>query len=407
MVYKSVELVVLAMKIAYVLSQNKGGLPHYAAELANAVSHHADVTVFKPAETTADDIFSDDVETVDAFGTMNISIPDMYTLNFDIANNVRGLFSYRNLKRIQEFDPDVIHDPTDFFPQVKFFTKVHNLDDNYPFVVTYHEVPPPVTSLSNPLGAAEELLNVAIPDARLDQIIVHSDQQQTAFTRRLRRLSGIDVIPHGVYEFFTKHDYQQHPEEPHTLVFFGNIFPGKGLDVLAEAIEIVSQEIPGVTLLIAGDGRLSAKTKRIIEEQSEHFEVHNYFIPNETVGEFFSRAAFVVLPYRETNGDGTKGHSGALSTAHAFGKPVVATSIGDFPAQVGETGSGLVVPPDDPESLADAIIELLEDDERRVEMAANSTHQAERLSWKNIAKRHIEVYERAIDEFHTTRTVGQ
>ncbi|HET7325250.1 MAG TPA: sugar transferase, partial [Halococcus sp.] len=98
------------MKVAYVLSQNKGGLPHYAAELANAVSRHADVLVFKPRETSADDVFSSDVETIDAFENMNISIPDMYNFNFDIANNLNGLYSYRNLKRIREFDPDVIHD---------------------------------------------------------------------------------------------------------------------------------------------------------------------------------------------------------------------------------------------------------------------------------------------------------
>ncbi|RRJ31831.1 glycosyltransferase family 4 protein [Halocatena pleomorpha] len=388
------------MKIAYVLSQNKGGLPHYAAELANAVARHAEVTVFKPAETTADDIFSEDVETVNIFRSMNISIPDMYSLDFEVTNNLRGLASYRNLKQIREYDPDIIHDPTDFFPQVKFFTKLYRLDAAYPTVVTYHEVPPPVTSVSNPLGAAEELLNTAIPDADLDQIIVHSDQQRTTFARRLSRLD-IEVIPHGVYEFFTEHDYQQHPENPTTILFFGNIFPAKGLDVLAEAVRMVKREIPDVTLLIAGDGRLASETKRIIENERDCFEVHNYFVPNETVGEFFSRAAVVVLPYREAHTEGTKGHSGALSTAYAFGKPVVTTSIGDFPTQVGESDSGLVVPPADPAALANAITELLENEERRTEMAHNSAQQAERLSWENIADRHIEVYKHVIEEHHT------
>lgn len=382
------------MKVAYVLSQSKGGLPHYAAELANAVSRHADVIVVKPAETSADEVFADDIETVDAFESMSISIPDVYKFDFDIANNLRGLFSYRNVKRVREFDPDVIHDPTDFFPQMKFFTKLYRLDVDYPFVVTYHEVPPPVTSLSNPLETVEELLNLVIPDVTLDRLVVHSDQQQRAFARRLRR-DGIEVIPHGVYEFFTEHDYQRQPEEAHTLLFFGNIFPGKGLDVLAEAVKLVSREIPDVKLVIAGDGRLSRKTKRIINDD-DRFEVYNYFVPNEIVGEFFSRAALVALPYREEHGDGTKGHSGALSTAHAFGKPVVATATGDFPAQVGETDSGIVVPPEDRTALAEAIVELLVDDEKRAEMAENSTRQAERLSWKNIAKRHIEVYEEAI-----------
>jgi glycosyltransferase involved in cell wall biosynthesis len=394
------------MKVAYVLSQNKGGLPHYAAELANAVSRHAEVIVFKPAETSADEIFSDTIETVDAFGNMNISIPDMYNLDFDVANNLRGLFSYRNLKRIREFDPDVIHDPTDFFPQVKFFMKRYHLDEQYPFVVTYHEVPPSVTTLSHPLETFEELLNIVIPDADIDRIVVHSDQQRAAFVRRLHRSGGIEVIPHGVYEFFTEYDYRRRPEEAHTLLFFGNIFPGKGLDVLAEAVRTVSQEIHDVRLIIAGDGRLSARTERLIDAaDKERFEVHNYFIPNERVGEFFSRAALVVLPYRSAQGNGTKGHSGALSTAHSFGKPVVTTRTGDFPSQVEKTGSGLVVPPEDSDALAAAIVALLENDERRVGMADNSRRQAERLSWESIAERHIEVYKDAIDTHRSGRNV--
>src|SRR5699024_641949 len=210
-----------------------------------------------PAETSADDVFSASVETVDAFGEMNISIPDMYNLDFDVRNNLRGLLSYRNLRRLHEFDPDVIHDPTDFFPQVKFFTKRYELDERYPFVVTYHEVPPPVTALSSPLEAFEELLNVVIPDADTDRIVVHSDQQRAAFEERLDRPVGIEVIPHGVYEFFTDYDYEQLPEEAHTLLFFGNIFPGKGLDVLAEAVRRASRELPDVKLVIAGDGPLS------------------------------------------------------------------------------------------------------------------------------------------------------
>lgn len=390
------------MKVAYVLSQNKGGLPHYAAELANAVSSHADVAVFKPTETSADEVFSAAVKTVDAFESMNISIPDMYKLDFDVANNLKGLFSYRNLKQIRKFDPDVIHDPTDFFPQVKFFTKLHHLDERYPFVVTYHEVPPSVPSLSHPLGTLEELLNIAIPDADLSRIVVHSDQQRTAFASRLQNGAGIEVIPHGVYEFFTEYDYRKRPEEAHTLLFFGNIFPGKGVDVLADAVERVCKDIPDVKLIIAGDGRLSKRTQQVIDAaDEERFELHNYFVPNDMVGEFFSRAALVVMPYRSATGDGTKGHSGALSTAHSFGKPVITTDTGDFPAQVRETGSGLVVPPEDPVALADAIVSLLEDDDHRTEMAENSRKQAERLSWAAIAERHIEVYEAAIDAHHT------
>ena len=54
---------------------------------------------------------------------------------------------------------------------------------------------------------------------------------------------------------------------------------------------------------------------------------------------------------------------------------------------------GLVVPPRDPEALADAIIKLLKDDALRKNMEENARKKAQELSWDNIAKKHIEVYE--------------
>lgn len=105
----------------------------------------------------------------------------------------------------------------------------------------------------------------------------------------------------------------------------------------------------------------------------------------------------VAVPYRRQKG-GTKGHSGALATAFPFGKPVVASSAGDFPRLVGESGAGTVVPPQDPEALADAIVDLLEDHEKRAQMADNSAAQAKRLSWDSIANTHLDLYESVLDD---------
>ncbi|WP_330631010.1 glycosyltransferase family 4 protein [Halocatena halophila] len=395
------------MRVAYVLSQNQGGLPHYAAELANAVSEHAEVAVFKPTDTTADTLFSDTVETVSAFENMTLSIPDLYGGNFDVLENVRALYSYRNIDRIREFDPDVVHDPTDFFPQVKLFTKLHGIDREFPFVVTYHEVPPPIFSLGDPFATVESALDRVIPDVDHDRLIVHSEAQQRAFGRRFGRPQTIDVIPHGAYDFFTDQPYTPQPEESATVLFFGNIFPGKGLDVLAEAITLAAESVPELTLVICGDGEFSDQTQSIIDSNPDRFEVHNYFIPNDDVGEFFTRATLVALPYRPAATDGTKGHSGALSTAHAFGKPVVSTSIGDFPRLVGDAGAGRVVEPNDPDALAEAILEMLSDDELRSSMAERSSEQADRHSWESIARQHLDAYAAAIERFERRTTSSE
>jgi glycosyltransferase involved in cell wall biosynthesis len=385
------------MEIAYVLSQNSGGLPHYAAQLANAVADHADVTVLKPEETTADDVFSDDVRVLNTFESMNISLPELYEFNFDVRRNLSALASYDNLRLIEKVDPDVVHDPTDLFPQVKFYAKRYRIDERYPFVVTRHEVPIDRFPLSRPPDALESLVDAFIPDLRTARFIVHTENQRKVLQDRVANPETVEVIPHGVNDMFRNYDYEERPEEDHTVLFFGHVIPEKGIGTLVEAITLAREELSDVKLVVAGNGSLGKRSRRIVERYPENFEIHDHFVPNDQVGEFFSRAALVALPYREQKG-GTKGHSGALATAFSFGKPVVASNAGDFPRQVAETGSGDVVPPEDPEALADAIVDLLEDGEKRARMAENSAKQADRLSWDSIADRHLDLYESVLEE---------
>ena len=73
------------------------------------------------------------------------------------------------------------------------------------------------------------------------------------------------------------------------------------------------------------------------------------------MGSYLSAADVVVLPYTKTY------QSGVLLAAYAAGRPVVVTDTGGLSEVVEHGKTGLVVPPRDPESLADAISRLLED----------------------------------------------
>jgi glycosyltransferase involved in cell wall biosynthesis len=378
------------MKVLYVIGQNAGGLPHYTAELANAMTEHAEVTVMKPAETTADDLFDDEIELVEAFGSISVSMPNLYKLNVDPVEFVRGLASYNNLKRVADIETDVVHITTGLFPQVKLFSWLRRIDELGPLVVTHHEVPNDPFSLSRPPVFVEELVNSALPDLDVDGVVVHTENQKRALRRQNRGGDRIDVIPHGAYSVFGDSENTDVETRPNTVLFFGNVVPPKGLDTLIEAIPLVKRELPDVELLVAGDGRITSRSREIVDEHPESFEIHNYFVPNEEVKRFFARSEVVALPYREQ--DGTKGHSGALATAFSFGKPVVATSAGDFSELVEGTGAGVVVPPEDPRRLADALVAVLTDPDAKARMAENSRRMAEELSWESIARRHLDLY---------------
>ncbi|WP_122089276.1 glycosyltransferase [Halalkalicoccus subterraneus] len=385
------------MKIAYILSQNSGGLPHYAAQLSNAVAKHADVTVLKAEETTADDVFTEDVRVLNTFKSMNISLPELRKFNFDIRRNLKALASYKNLRLIETIDPDIVHDPTGLFPQVKFYANRYRLDEKYPFIVTHHEISVERVPLSRPPDALEGIVDALISDLDIRHSIVHTENQRTVLRNRIPDSEAVSVIPHGVNDMFGDYDYEELPEEDHTVLFFGHIIPAKGIDTLVKAIPLVRKQVPDVTLVIAGNGRLGKRSREIIDRHPENFEVHDHFIPNDRVGEFFSRAALVAVPYRRQKG-GTKGHSGTLATAFSFGKPVVASTAGEFSKLVGESGCGEVVPPENPEALAGVIADLLENPEKRARMSEQSTKQAERLSWNTIAERYLDLYEDVLDE---------
>lgn len=377
------------MRVLYILGQNAGGLPHYTAELANAMTAHADVTVMKPAETTADDMFADEVDLVNAFRSSSLSMPNIHKLNVDPVAVVNGLRSYTNVKRAAAVDADVIHVTTGLFPQVKLFSWLHGVDDLGPLVVTHHEVPDGF-SLSRPVVLVEELLKAALPDLDVDGVVVHTESQRRELERQGRDHGRVEVIPHGAYSVFGSREEVEVDPDSHRVLFFGNVVPPKGLDTLVAAVPRVKREISDVELVIAGDGRLTSRSKAVIEAHPENFEVHNYFVPNDEVGRLFESAEVVALPYREQGG--TKGHSGALATAYSFGKPVVATTASDFPELVEGSGAGVVVPPGDPDRLADALVDVLSDPGVRERMAANSLRMAEELSWENVAKRHLELY---------------
>ncbi|NWF56399.1 MAG: glycosyltransferase family 4 protein [Syntrophaceae bacterium] len=81
----------------------------------------------------------------------------------------------------------------------------------------------------------------------------------------------------------------------------------------------------------------------------------------------------------------------------ACGTPVVATSAGALPEVVGEDGAGILVPPRNPQALATAILQVLEDGGQRERMAEAGRERVENLfSWRKVAERTVEVYKELI-----------
>jgi glycosyltransferase involved in cell wall biosynthesis len=143
--------------------------------------------------------------------------------------------------------------------------------------------------------------------------------------------------------------------------------PEKGVDVLLRAMQQVVQVVSPLTVLIIGDGPQAA----------ELHQLANQLGLNETVLFLGARSDIpvlnrlfdlFVLSSRE------EACPMALLEAMAAGRAVVATHVGGTPEVVTHDVEGLLVPPDDPEALARALLMLLKDPARRTAMGT-AAHQ--------------------------------
>jgi len=367
------------MNVAYVLPYDWGGMPHYTSELANAVSEHADVTVYG-SKRMREDYFSDRVELVKCFDAFDFTINQ--PLKAFSPGGLRSMLSYRNIRAIEEKKPDIIHLTTPLPPQLSFFISFYGLDRRYPMVHTKHGIfsnsGRKVRFFEDAAGFFEGLVT---PRAT----VVHTENDKNILCRR-RPGAEVFVIPHGLYSFFRGSRRTSSAAEKSTILFFGNIRKYKGLETLLAAVPLICGKMPDLKLIIAGEGNLLPYSD-LMGRCGSNLEVHNEFIPDQMVAELFWRSQVVVLPYSKMSGQ-----SGVLNIAYAFKKPVVASDVGGITELVEDGKTGCVVKPDDPEALADAVIRLLSDDELRTRMSRSIGRLSKELSWSTIAGKHIELY---------------
>jgi glycosyltransferase involved in cell wall biosynthesis len=224
-------------------------------------------------------------------------------------------------------------------------------------------------------------------------VIAHSMFDRTRLlTEFAVEPSRLAVIPHGEYGFFERAaepaDRQQArrslglPQDAEVALFFGYIREYKGLDVLLDAWPSVASRRPLARLVIAGDPvRLPAARRAALASAASRVgaDARFEYVPFAEVTRYFAAADVLVLPYRHIS------QSGVLFLALALGLPIVATTVGALPEVVRDGDSALLVPPESPVPLADAVTTLLGDARLRERLAKGGRQVATRYSWESIA----------------------
>ncbi len=288
-------------------------------------------------------------------------------------------------RAIRRFSPAVLH-VQELNPLLGGWTLL-SLRKNVPVVMTVHD---PVSHSGGPPTDGLFWKTIMWFRRRASRLIVHGPRTRAD----LEGLDGdlakrVDVIPHGVLGQASV-DQVFSAGEPATFLFFGRIESYKGLRYLLDANDILRSRGHASKLVIAGTGP-DLETHRPRLAASAGVELINRYVPAVDVPSLFRRSTAAVLPYTDAT------QSGVAAIALANSRPVIATAVGDLPDIVIHGRTGLIVPPCDGKSLADAMENLIGDRGFRDSLAAGAGQYAkEKLSWSRIAELTEATYCRAI-----------
>lgn len=216
------------------------------------------------------------------------------------------------------------------------------------FIFSFHEV------LDNHLH--HDVLQPIVNNALVNNVPIRVFSDNTQKHLHENKNTKSFVVPFGLYHNFHDFDHIINNKLKFSkyILFYGYLFPEyKGLSVLFSAIDLLEEKGFKINVVVAGKGQ--NKALEMIEGKS-NFDLIHRFITNAELVHLIDNSRFVVCPYLSAS------QSGIPQTAYVYHKPLVATTVGEFPSLIQETHNGLLVAPNDPESLALAIEKLWFDD---------------------------------------------
>lgn len=230
------------------------------------------------------------------------------------------------------------------------------------------------------------------------------------FKRWLPRLHGKIAVSKPALDFVSRHlpgDYRIIPNGVDTehlspdglqreefadgklnVLFVGRLEKRKGLDYLLRACGKVKTQFPNLRLIVVGPGtRLRPGYENLVEDMHLTDVVFTDFIPSAELPTYYRSADIFCAP-----ATGGESFGIVLLEAMASGKPVIATDIEGYASLLARGEEGLLVPPRDEESLARALLSLLNDKSLRHQMGAKGRIKAEKYSWANVARQVMDYY---------------
>ena len=291
-----------------------------------------------------------------------------------IAPTPRAFVAARNA--LKEFRPDVVHAHEPFVPGPAMFAA---LASRAPVVGTFHAY-----------ADRSRLLSAAAPALRRiwKRLAVRVAVSRAAARFVTRPMGGgaVRIVPNGAdVDLFATARPADLPEG-RRILFVNRLDPRKGFRVMVEAFRMLASERPDVVLVVAGDGPDRGALAELPASARERIVMLGN-VPHDDLPPYHAASEVFCAP-----STGRESFGIVLVEAMAAGLPVVATDIPGYREVVRDGIEGVLVPPRDADSLADAIDGLLDDPDLAKRLAEAGRQRSQRYSWDTVAKEIEEIY---------------
>ena len=216
----------------------------------------------------------------------------------------------------------------------------------------------------------------------------------------------IDIIPHGVPDlpFMDPNFFKDRfgTEGKSVLLTFGLLSPNKGIENVIRALPAILAKHPNVVYIVSGvthphirrrEGERYREELQALAKQlgvSSNLILNNRFVSDEELVEHVGAADIYITPYRQE----AQVVSGTLAIALGAGKAIISTPYWHAKELLAED-RGVIVPFENPDAIARAVMALLENDAERHAMRKRAYLHSRGTTWPKTARAYMASFQRA------------
>ena len=244
--------------------------------------------------------------------------------------------------------------------------------------------------------------------SRLSDRLIVMSELAAQLLREVYAVPGekIDIIPHGVPDFqFMDPNYFKDrfgAEGKSVLLTFGLLSPNKGIENVIQALPAILARQPNVVYIVSGvthphirrrEGERYREGLQALAERlgvSDHLILNNRFVSAEELVEHIGAADIYITPYRQE----AQIVSGTLAIALGAGKAIISTPYWHAKELLADN-RGVIVPFENPDAIAEAVLRLLNNDGERHAMRKRAYLHSRETIWPKTARKYMASFQRA------------